>query len=120
MRSAFKHKQWVPVLVMLLVLAASPLSAMGELASHSLPKLSPALELDHGDHTHDHGISTDEPETHNHHNPANHTHETADHLTVNLPTATSFSFQQRFFGVDDTPRTVRYRLYRPPKSVLLA
>lgn len=124
--SAFHNRKLLPALVMLFALAGLSLSVTGEARSHGLADLSGGLESQlgghsdgHSGHGHSHD-SGEKPETSPHHDAGNHTHETVDQLTISLIQLRFAALRQPVPFAGDSPRSLRYRLDRPPKGHLPA
>lgn len=100
---------------MLLALAGMSLSAVGEASSHGIAELTEATGLDHGDHSHG---SDERLDSHLHHDSGNHTHESADQLSIALVPQNDTSFRQGIPFAGKSPHSFRYRLDRPPKQSL--
>ncbi|WP_152207368.1 hypothetical protein [Marinobacter changyiensis] len=127
MISAVHQRKLLPTLVMLFALAGLSLSVIGESFSHGVAELAgdwesqlsgyPGSQDGHG-HSHDFG---EEPETSSlHHDAGNHTHETVDQLRVPLVSQNLTVLRQPVPFAGDSPRSLRYRLERPPKAALPA
>ena len=127
MISAIHQRKLLPTLVMLLALAGLSLSVIGESFSHGVANLAGEWEsqsdghpANHGAHGHTHDFDK-EPETSSmHHDAGNHTHETVDHLRVPFVSQSLTVLRQPVPFVGGSPRSLRYRLERPPKALLSA
>ena len=129
MISAIHQRKLLPTLVMLLALAglSLSLSVIGESFSHGVANLAGEWEsqsdghpANHGAHGHTHDFDK-EPETSSmHHDAGNHTHETVDHLRVPFVSQSLTVLRQPVPFVGGSPRSLRYRLERPPKALLSA
>ena len=125
MISAIHQRKLLPTLVMLLALAGLSLSVIGESFSHGVANLAGEWEsqsdghpANHGAHGHTHDFDK-EPETSSmHHDAGNHTHETVDHLRVPFVSQSLTVLRQPVPFVGGSPRSLRYRLERPPKASL--
>lgn len=123
---AIHQRQLLPTLLMLFVLAGLSLSVVGEAFSHGVAELAGDWESrvsGHSDSHDGHGRSHDSddgPDSALHHDAGNHTHETVDQLTVPLVTQSFSTLRQPLPFAGDSPRSVRYRLERPPKAFLSA
>lgn len=123
MIATIRHRTLLPLMVMLIALAGMTLSTIGEASSHGIAELTGLDVTDHGDHSHSHSLE-DHGESshgsHQHHDSGNHTHETADRLTITLTTALVVSHRQPLSFAGASPQNFRYRLERPPKPALIA
>lgn len=126
MISATNQRRLLPTLVMLFALAGLSLSVIGESFSHSVVELAGDWESrisGHPDSHHGHGHSHDfdeETETSSlHHDAGNHTHETVGQLRAPLVSQSLSILRQPVPFAGDSPRSLRYRLERPPKTLLL-
>jgi len=125
MISAIHQRKLLPTLVMLLALAGLSLSVIGESFSHGVANLAGEWEsqsdghpANHGAHGHTHDFDK-EPETSSmHHDAGNHTHETVDHLRVPFVSQSLTVLRQPVPFAGGSPRSLRYRLERPPKASL--
>lgn len=115
MITAVHRTRLLTIIVMLFSLAGMSLSAIGEASSHGIAELTGAPDTDHGDHTHSRG-EDERPDSHLHHDSGNHTHESADQFAINLMSEQDTSFRQAIPFAGESPRSVRYRLDRPPKT----
>ncbi|QIB50031.1 MULTISPECIES: hypothetical protein [Pseudomonas] len=118
MITAIHRKKLLPILVMLFALAGMSLSVIGEASSHGIAELAETSVLDQDDHPHSHDDSDGKSDIHLHHDTGNHSHESVDHLTIRLLSDYSISLRQPIPFAGDSPRSFRYRLYRPPKAFL--
>jgi hypothetical protein len=125
MISAIHQRKLLPTLVILFALAGLSLSVIGESFSHgvaevagdweSQPDSHPGSLGGHG-HTHD---FDEEPEVASlHHDAGNHTHETVDQLRVPFVFQDLTVLRQPVPFAGGSPRSLRYRLERPPKASL--
>ena len=127
MISAIHPRKLLPTLVILLALAGLSLSVIGESFSHGVANLAGDWESQfdgqassHGAHGHTHDFD-EEPETSSvHHDAGNHTHETVDHLRVPFVSQSLTVLRQPVPFVGGSPRSLRYRLERPPKASIPA
>ncbi|WP_341581619.1 hypothetical protein [Marinobacter metalliresistant] len=126
MISAIHQRKLLPTLVMLFALAGLSLSVIGEVFSHGVAELASDWESrlsghsdSHGGHGHSHDFD-EEPEVSLHHDAGNHTHETVDQLRVPLVSQSLTVLRQQVPFAGDSPRSLRYRLERPPKALLPA
>lgn len=126
MNLTIDRRSLLPALVMLLALAGLSLSVIGEAFSHGVVELAGDTESElsnqanfHHGHGHSHGYDT-EPESSLHHDASNHTHETVDQLTIPLVNQRFNTYRQPLPFAGGSPRSVRYRLERPPKDSYLA
>jgi len=127
MISAIHQRKLLPTLVMLFALTGMSLSVIGESFSHGVANLAGDWESQfdchpgsHGGlgHTHD---FDEEPETASlHHDAGNHTHETVDQLRVPFVSQSLTVFRQPVPFAGGSPRSLRYRLERPPKASIPA
>lgn len=122
MISVIRQRKLLPMLVMLFALAGLSLSVVSESFSHvtvgptgEWESVSDNSHMSH-EHHHDFGEAVDEPIQH--HDAGNHTHETVDHLKVPIVFQRPIKLRQPFPFAGGSPRTIRYRLERPPKDVL--
>ncbi|WP_227499681.1 hypothetical protein ABWH88_09410 [Marinobacter adhaerens] len=110
---------------MLFALAGLSMSVIGESFSHGVAELAGDWESQsdgqtdsHGAHGHTHDFD-EEPETSSvHHDAGNHTHETMDHLRVPFVSQSLTVLRQPVPFAGGSPRSLRYRLERPPKVLL--
>ncbi|MBE0485408.1 hypothetical protein [Marinobacter sp.] len=122
MIAAIRHRTLLPLMVMLIALAGMTLSTIGEASSHGIAELTEFNGTDHGDHAHSHDLEDhgeNSHSAHQHHDSGNHTHETADRLTVNFAPAHVISHRQALPFAGASPQNFRYRLERPPKPALI-
>ncbi|AZR39747.1 MULTISPECIES: hypothetical protein [Marinobacter] len=123
MISAIHQRKLLPTLVMLFALAGLSLSVIGESFSHGVAELAGDWESLHdghpgNGHTHD---FDEEPEAASlHHDAGNHTHETVDQLRVPFVSQSLTVLRQPVPFAGGSPRSLRYRLERPPKALLSA
>lgn len=125
MISAIHQRKLLPTVVMLFALAGLSLSVIGESFSHGVAELAGDWESQfdghpgsHGGHGHIHDFDQ-EPETASlHHDAGNHTHETVDQLRVPFVSQSLTVFRQPVPFAGGSPRSLRYRLERPPKVSL--
>lgn len=124
MITAIHRKKEVSVIVMLIALIGMTFSVMGETSSHGVSKLTEADLLHADDHSHshdDHSYSQqDQQDRHSHHDSGNHSHESADRLTMQLFANLTPSLRRPVPFAGEDPRSFRYRLDRPPKSCVVA
>lgn len=121
---AIHQRKLLPTLVMLLALAGVSLSVIGESFSHGVAELASDWESQpeghsgsHGGHGHTHDFD-EEPESPMHHDAGNHTHETVDQLRIPLISQGPTVLRQPVPFTGASPRSLRYRLERPPKDSL--
>ncbi|MDX5385741.1 MAG: hypothetical protein LPK24_04325 [Marinobacter sp.] len=115
------------MLVMLFALAGLSLSVIGESFSHGVANLAGDWESQpdghpgsYGAHGHTHDFD-EEPETSSvHHDAGNHTHETVDQLRVPFVSQSLTVLRQPVPFAGGSPRSLRYRLERPPKASIPA
>ena len=127
MISAINQRKLLPTLVMLFALAGLSLSVIGESFSHGVANLAGEWEsqsdghpANHGAHGHTHNFD-EEPETSSvHHDAGNHTHETVDQLRVPFVSQSLTVLRQPVPFAGGSPRSLRYRLERPPKASIPA
>lgn len=127
MISAIHQRKLLPTLVILFVLVGLSLSVIGESFSHGVANLAGDWKSQfdgqpgsHGAHGHTHGFD-EEPETSSvHHDAGNHTHETVDHLRVPFVSQSLTVLRQPVPFAGGSPRSLLYRLERPPKALLSA
>ena len=126
MISAIHQRKLLPTLVMLFALAGLSLSVIGTSFSHGVAELAAGWNSQFGGHPdshHEHGHSHDfdeEPGTTSlHHDAGNHTHETVDQLRIPAISQSLTVLRQPVPYAADSPRSLRYRLERPPKASLL-
>jgi hypothetical protein len=127
MISAIHQRKLLPTLVMLFALAGLSLSVIGESFSHGVAELAGDWESlhdghpgSHGGHGHTHDFD-EEPEAASlHHDAGNHTHETVDQLRVPFVSQSLTVLRQPVPFAGGSPRSLRYRLERPPKALLSA
>lgn len=127
MISAIHQRKLLPTLVMLFALAGLSLSVVGESFSHGVAELAGDWESQsdghpgsHGGHGHAHDFD-EEPEAASlHHDAGNHTHETVDQLRVPFVSQSLTVLRQPVPFAGGSPRSLRYRLERPPKTLLSA
>jgi hypothetical protein len=117
------RKKLLPLLVMLLALAGMNLSVIGGASSHGVVYLTHGMAIDQHNSAHDydadlHGAES-MSETSPHHDSSNHTHESVDQLTIHLISRNPISSRQPNNLAEDTPRSIHYRLDRPPKNLLI-
>jgi len=126
MISAIHQRKLLPTLVMLFALAGLSLSVIGESFSHGVAELAKDWESVSGDHpasysghghTHDFGEEL-ETSTSPHHDAGNHTHETVDQLRIPSVSQSPTVLRQPVPFAGGSPRSLRYRLERPPKASL--
>ena len=123
---ASQRRTLLPTLLMLFALAGLSLSTVGEAFSHGVVELAVDSESQLSTHpdTHDgHGHSHDgdeEADAPLHHDAGNHTHETVDQLGIPVVSFVSIALRQSVPFAGDSPRSLRYRLERPPKKFLSA
>lgn len=127
MISASQRGKLLPTLVMLFALAGLSLSLIGEAFSHGVVELASDPESplsahsdNNGGHGHSHDFDDEEPDSPLHHDAGNHTHETVDQLRIPAAFAISITLRQSVTFAGDSPRSLRYRLERPPKPLLSA
>lgn len=119
MIAAINRKKGFPVIIMLIVLIGMTASVMGQTSSHGVPELTGATTLSEGDHSHgqkhhNHTVQ-DEHDRHSHHDPGNHSHESADRLTLPIFSDLTPSLRRPVPLAGENPRSFCYRLDRPPK-----
>jgi hypothetical protein len=126
MISAIYPRKLLPMLVMLFALAGLSLSVVGESFSHGVAELAGDHESglnghsdSHDGHGHSHDLD-EEAETSLHHDAGNHTHETVDQLRVPTVSRVLSILRQPAPFAGESPRSLRYRLERPPKTLLFA
>lgn len=112
---------------MLVALAGLSLSVIGESFSHGVVDLAGDRESQlsghpdsHHGHEHSHDFDEDAEMASLHHDAGNHTHETVDQLRVPLASQSLSVLRQPLPFAGDSPRSLRYRLERPPKASLPA
>lgn len=126
---------WVHSIAFRLVIAVAVtvgmlLSPVGTSASHSPAALAEAeasrhAELttqlaDHG-HVHDDGAEDEQNPGHSHgHNPADHSHETPNTLSLLKAPAPPVGRTWHFSPPDAVDLDTTFRLERPPRSILVA
>ncbi|WP_092002064.1 hypothetical protein [Marinobacter pelagius] len=124
MITAIHRKKGIPVIVMLIALIGMTFSVMGETSSHGVSKLTEADVLPSGDHSHSHDYHSyslqDQQDHHSHHDSGNHSHESADRLTMPVFFNLSLSLRRPVPFAGEDPRSFRYRLDRPPKPFAVA
>lgn len=127
MISALHQRKLLPTLLMLFALAGLSLSVVGESFSHGVVNLAGDWESQSGGHPGNHGAhghthdSDKEPEASSlHHDAGNHTHETVDQLRVPVVSQSLTVLRQPVPFARGSPRSLRYRLERPPKAFLPA
>lgn len=122
MITAIHRKKLIPLFVMLFALAGMTFSVVGETSSHGIAELTEFSAVDQGDHPHNHDFDnrdTDEKlQLHLHHDSGNHTHESADQLSIHLLSDQEISLRRPIRFAGGFPRSFRYRLDRPPKASL--
>jgi len=118
MITAFHNKKPFPILIMLFVIIGMTLSVIGEASSHGVAELSETSTIDHNDHPHSHDDVDEKSDSHLHHDTGNHTHESVDHPTIPLFSVYSILIRQSMSFAGDSPRSLRDRLDRPPKTSL--
>lgn len=118
MNTAIHRKKLLPILAMLIAVAGMSISVIGEAFSHGVAELAETPAVDHDDQPHSHDDFDEKPERHLHHDSGNHTHESVDHLTIRLLSDYSTPFRQPIPFAGDSPRSISYRLDRPPKAPL--
>jgi len=127
MVSGLHQRKLLPTLLMLFALAGLSLSVIGESFSHGVAELAGDGEsalthhsVSHDEHGHSHDFD-EEPEASSlHHDAGNHTHETVDQVGVPLVTQSTTVLRQPVPFAGESPRSLRYRLERPPKALLPA
>lgn len=127
MISAIHRRKLLPALIMLFALAGLSLSVIGESFSHGVAELAGAWESplsghpgSHDGHGHSHDFDED-PETASlHHDTGNHTHETVGQLRVPFVSQSLTVLRQPLPFAGGSPRSLPYRLDRPPKVHLSA
>jgi len=116
------RKKLLPLLVMLLALAGMSLSVIGGASSHGVVYLTHGMAIDQHDNMHNHDADLQGAESITesspHHDSGNHSHESADQLTIHLISRNPVSLQQSG-PLGDAPRSIHYRLDRPPKNSLI-
>ena len=119
MITAVHRKKGFPVIVMLIALIGMTFSVMGEMSSHGVAELTETSILNEGDHSHshDHQINglQDQQDRHPHHDSGNHSHESADRLSMPVFSNLTPSLRRPVPFAGEDPRSFRYRLDRPPK-----
>lgn len=122
---ASHRRKLLPMLVMLFALTGLSLSMIGEAFSHGAVELASDLESQHGVHSdnhgghgHSHSFDDEEADAPSHHDAGNHTHETVDQLRIPDVSSISITLRQSAPFAGDSPRSLRYRLERPPKTLL--
>ncbi len=119
MITAIHRQNLIPLLALLLALAGMTFSVIGEASSHGIAELSESVSVDQDDHSHSHDDFEEKSDSHLHHDAGNHTHESLDRLAIPLASRPLISFRQPTPYAGDSPRSVRYRLDRPPKVPLI-
>ncbi len=123
MIAAAYHRKLVPLLIMLVAMSGMTFSAIGEASSHGIAELTGSAVVDHQDHSHSHDPhehgADEKSDPHMHHDSGNHTHDTADRLTIHHPCHHELSLRQSIPFAGDSPHSFRYRLDRPPKASLI-
>lgn len=107
MIATIRHRTLLPLMVMLIALAGMTLSTIGEASSHGIAELTGLDVTDHGDHSHSHSLedrSESSHGSHQHHDSGNHTHETADRLTITLTPAQVISHGNPCLSPEPRPR----------------
>lgn len=126
MISTIRQRKLLPTLVMLFALAGLSLSVIGASFSHGVAELAGDWQQvsSHPNHHHGHGHSHDTGEDPDkaslHHDAGNHTHETVDQLRVPVVSRSMTILRQPVSYAGDTPRSLTYRLERPPKASIPA
>ena len=125
MISAVHQRKLLPTLVMLFALAGLSLSVIGESFSHGVANLAGNWESkadnhlgSHGKHGHTHDFDEEPKKTSLHHDAGNHTHETVDHLRIPFVSQSLTVLRKPIPFAGGSPRSLRYRLDRPPKVSL--
>jgi hypothetical protein len=90
------YKILLAILIMLLTLTGIP--AVSEASSHGLAELT-----------------GDTSEEHTHHDASNHSHESVDCQVIQHIVDRILLAHQTTSSASDSPRSVRYRIDRPPK-----
>ena len=110
---------------MLFALAGLSLSVIGESFSHGVAEIAGEWEFqsdghhgNQGGHGHSHDFDEEPESPSQHHDAGNHTHETADQLRVPFVSQSPTIFRQAIPFAGGSPRSLRYRLERPPKASL--
>jgi len=125
MISVIRQRKLLPTLVMLFALAGQSLSVIGESFSHGVVELAGDWESgadshpgNHGGHGHTHDFDGESETASPHHDAGNHTHETVDRLRVPIVSRSPTILRQPVPFAGGSPRSLRYRLERPPKVSL--
>tara|TARA_B100002003_G_scaffold206167_1_gene199877 strand:- start:1672 stop:2055 length:384 start_codon:yes stop_codon:yes gene_type:complete len=125
MISAIHQRKLLPTLVMLFALAGLSLSVIGESFSHGVAEIAGEWEFqsdghhgNQGGHGHSHDFDEEPESPSQHHDAGNHTHETVDQLRVPFVSQSPTIFRQAIPFAGGSPRSLRYRLERPPKASL--
>ncbi|MBS3803559.1 MAG: hypothetical protein KGY54_03370 [Oleiphilaceae bacterium] len=118
MITAIHRKKLLPILIMLFAMIGMSFSVIGKASSHGVAELAETSAIDHDDHAHGHDEVDEKSDVHLHHDTGNHTHESVDDPTISLLSGYSISLRQSIPFAEDSPRSFRYRLDRPPKTSL--
>ncbi|MFN2360777.1 MAG: hypothetical protein ABR522_06825 [Marinobacter sp.] len=127
MTLALERRKLLPTLVMLFAVAGLSLSVIGESFSHGVAELTGDWESQlsghsgsHHGHGHSHDFDKEPGAASLHHDAGNHTHETVDQLRVPSVSQSLTVLRQPVPFAGGSPRSLRYRLERPPKAFPLA
>jgi hypothetical protein len=113
------RKKHLSVLIVAIAVLGILLSSIGEMFSHGSSELSEPFAL-HDDQVHFHDSHThdfdDDPElSYSHHDPSNHTHETAYQISLPLVMVEISTNRMAILFSGASPEQPSYRLERPPK-----
>jgi len=127
MTTTIHRKKLLPILVMLFALTGLSLSVVGEAFSHGLAELTDHWKQDLNGHAnsqdghgHTHDFDEEQETASLHHDAGNHTHETVDQLKAPFVSRSLTVFRQPVPFAGGSPRSLRYRLERPPKASIPA
>ncbi len=117
MITAIHRKKLIPIFIMLFAVAGMSISVIGEASSHGVVELVETSGTD-DHHPHSHDDVDEKSDVHLHHDTGNHTHESVDHPTIHLLSDYPILLRQSMPFAGDSPRSLRDRLDRPPKTSL--
>mgnify|MGYP000306644859 CR=1 FL=1 len=124
MITAIHRTKVFSLIVMLVALTGMTLSVVGEAASHGIAELTEMPAMDHTDHPHSHDHHSHDPDEKSdiplHHDSGNHSHESVDQFTIRLVSSHILAFRIPVPFAGDPPRSFRYRLERPPRTLRTA